>query len=79
MADFCWQCTEELFDSVGGVDNDFSTILDSAEDKENCTAAVLCEGCGPTRVDHTGKCTGDCMRQHGGKMVVQNERKENGD
>jgi hypothetical protein len=29
-------------------------------------ARVICEGCGPTVVDHTGKCVAaDCLRRHG--------------
>ncbi len=62
MADFCTDCSIEMFDK------DFKELagLSTEEDTKNelyCMA--LCEGCGPIQVDHTGKCiSGDCLVKH---------------
>jgi hypothetical protein len=64
MADFCRQCGE-LYD----LGND--AIL--AAKHANLTAEqvqagyfvpFLCEGCGPTLVDHEGSCAVNCMKHH---------------
>lgn len=49
MADFCKQCSEELFlvdfgDMAGLIPSDETAI------------SVLCEGCGPTLVNPQGEC-----------------------
>lgn len=51
MADFCAECTAELFDEE--VDHDFIDITDKMEVGDRCQ--VLCEGCGFIEIDCTGK------------------------
>ena len=59
MADFCKQCSEELFDEDFG---DFKGLC-----TEDNFAEVLCEGCGlDCVVDHEGRCVAeDCISKHG--------------
>ena len=65
MADFCKQCTEELF-QVGH--NDLSELLTEEEEAEGYMATVLCEGCGPIQVNRAGEClSADCDKKHGEK------------
>ena len=59
MADFCKQCSHELFGE------DFEDLWGLCEESEDHTPA-LCEGCGPTDVDNEGKCVGNCLKRHGG-------------
>lgn len=57
MADFCRQCTDEIL----GLDPDLNDMRDLTTEQdtaEGMGSAVLCEGCGPILVDHTGKCLG---------------------
>lgn len=61
MADFCKQCSEELFTEDFGDLKGLST-------QENTLAGefalVVCEGCGTIQVDHTGKCVSkDCLER----------------
>ena len=64
MADFCLQCSGELF--PGGIKNDFIGISTPEDTEKGLYAVVLCEGCGPTQVDHAGKCVAaDCAEKHG--------------
>ena len=58
MADFCKGCSEEHF----GRDTGDLLGLSTKEDTQNgLYPLVLCEGCGPIQVDHTGKCISvDC-------------------
>ena len=63
MADFCTECSLELFEK------DYGELagLSTEEDTRNLLyAVVICEGCGFVQVDHTGKCIGgtDCMKGH---------------
>lgn len=63
MADFCKQCTVEIVDNC---DNDFIGISTKEDTIKGLYAVVLCEGCGATQVDHTGKCVSpDCYEKHG--------------
>jgi hypothetical protein len=63
MADFCAQCTYEVF-NIGH--NDLSGITSEEETSEGTFALVLCEGCGETLVDHAGRCVAyDCLKKHG--------------
>lgn len=63
MADFCKQCSEAEFGEDFGDLAGLSTPEDTAK---GLYAVVLCEGCGPTQVDHEGKCVcNDCMEKHG--------------
>jgi hypothetical protein len=65
MADYCMQCTEHHL----GMDkhkNDFVGVQIEADTKKELYSVVLCEGCGPCQVDHTGKCVSkDCLEKHG--------------
>jgi len=61
MADFCKQCSIEMFNK------DFKELanLSTEEDTKNgLFPMVLCEGCGYIQVDHTGVCVSeDCLRK----------------
>lgn len=63
MADYCKECSVDLFNS------DFKELanLSTEEDtKKGLFANVICEGCGFVQVDHTGKCLGgaNCTEGH---------------
>ena len=62
MADFCQQCSEEIFDQdfkeLAGI-----TPFDAWNDDK--ASVVLCEGCGPIQVDPEGRCvSSDCLKKH---------------
>ena len=58
MADFCSQCSTKVFGE------DFGDLKGLCA--EGYWILVLCEGCGPIQVDHTGKCMSkDCLHRHG--------------
>lgn len=63
MADFCRQCSIELF----GRDHGDLKGLISADDSANgyVSNVVICEGCGYIQVDHDGRCVSDCDKHHG--------------
>lgn len=63
MADFCRQCSIEVF----GEDLKDLSGLSSPEDTKNgLYSVVICEGCGATQVDHEGVCISpDCLTKHG--------------
>jgi len=68
MADFCKQCTEELFGPEHADNNDVQGIISEAEEAEGYMATVLCEGCGPIQVNRAGECLSvDCDKKHGEK------------
>jgi hypothetical protein len=66
MADFCWQCTEELHGKSLCSKNDLrdqSFWFDTYIRKK--FPIVLCEGCGLIQVDHKGRCVSkDCYKRH---------------
>ena len=67
MADFCYQCCEEVLGM--GVDpnlNDLRGLLTRREWERGLAASVICEGCGFVQVDPDGRCIGGptCGRQH---------------
>lgn len=63
MADFCKQCS---IDHFGHDCEDLSGLSTEEDTEEGRYAVVLCEGCGPTQVDHTGTCIStDCIFGHG--------------
>lgn len=65
MADFCKQCSIEIFGEDIGDHAGHSTIDDTAK---GLFPVVICEGCGFTQVDHTGKCVAvDCHKAHGAR------------
>ena len=53
MADFCKQCSLEIFCEDFGEMAGISTPEHTVAGRY---AVVLCEGCGPCQVDHEGKC-----------------------
>ena len=63
MADFCQQCSIDIF----GKDTEDMKGLSTEEDtKKELFWPVLCEDCGPTHVDHLGRCISPyCSKQHG--------------
>lgn len=66
MADFCKQCSVELF----GVDNG-DLVRDSSEVlKEDEGFPEICEGCGYIWVNHSGECIGPCKKHKPEKVLV---------
>ena len=60
MADFCMQCSLEVFNK------DFGDLKDIV--KTGQTIKTICEGCGYCIVDHTGRCVSkECLEKHGAK------------
>jgi hypothetical protein len=67
MADFCQQCSATIFGAEAG-QNDFVGLSTEENTKKGLFPVVLCEGCGPIQVDHTGRCVSvDCLKKHGEK------------
>jgi len=63
MASFCLQCSIEIW---GEGEYDFANISTEDDTKKGLFPIVLCEGCGPIQVDHTGRCISpDCFHKHG--------------
>ena len=68
MADFCNQCAQVLDFPEG----DLAGLLTAEDRGQGLVQFVLCEGCGPTIVDHLGNCLGakpctdnqPCLRGH---------------
>lgn len=58
MADFCYQCTAKYFGDELAPKNDCRDLISKMEYDNGSGAVVLCEGCGPTMVDHEGRCLG---------------------
>ena len=52
MADYCKQCSQEIFQT----DGDFVHLVTEDEETQGLVAVVLCEGCGPTSVNRAGEC-----------------------
>lgn len=62
MADFCKQCSIEIF---GDDFRDLAGCSKLEDTARGMFAPVICEGCGPTYVDHEGKCVcRDCLEKH---------------
>ena len=64
MAEFCKQCSEELFDKDYG---NFAGQSTAADTKNGLFSGQLCESCGLVLVDHTGKCVDIRCPKHGSK------------
>jgi len=62
MADFCKQCSLEIFGEDFG---DMANISTAAHTERGHFAVVLCEDCGPIQVDHEGACVSKCLKAHG--------------
>lgn len=63
MAEFCRQCSLSVLGEDFG---DLSGLLSEEESRSGLCVAVLCEGCGPTCVDHEGRCLGGCLTEEHG-------------
>jgi len=53
MADFCKECSEEMFGDE--IKNDFGGLITKKQIDEGLCMPVLCEGCGPIHVDPEGE------------------------
>lgn len=63
MADFCRQCSIELF---GEDFRELAGLGNGVPLKEGHGWTVLCEGCGLTLVDDEGRCISKhCIKEHG--------------
>lgn len=66
MADFCQQCSMELFKEDFG---DLAGLITEQEVAQGLGANVLCEGCCNAFVDHLGRChSHHCLRKHGAEL-----------
>jgi hypothetical protein len=64
MADFCQQCSIDLFGEDGG---DLAGLVTADEAAKGLGVYVLCEGCANAFVDHVGRChSNHCLYRHGG-------------
>lgn len=62
MADFCRQCSIDLF---GEDFEDLAGLSTPADTKKEMYCTVICEGCGYVQVDHAGNCVSkDCLKKH---------------
>ena len=63
MADFCMQCAKDL----GFPESDLAGLVTQEQyENEKLVAVCICEGCGPTIVDYTGRCVNkECLMSHG--------------
>jgi hypothetical protein len=64
MADFCTQCSIELFSEDFG---DLKGLLKEEKTQKGLVVRCICEGCGFIEVDHTGKCVAKYCEMHGDK------------
>ena len=63
MADFCKQCSIEMF---GEDFENLKGLGDGTELKPGYGWSVLCEGCGPIIVNDDGECIDKgCLKKHG--------------
>jgi len=68
MADFCKQCSENIF---GEDFREMAGISQEEHTKNQLYANVLCEGCGPIQVDHEGACVNDDCIEKGHKDKIK--------
>jgi len=66
MADFCKQCSMELFEEDCG---DLKGLGNGKMLMPDFGWSVLCEGCGPTLVDVEGICIAAWCPKHGGRSA----------
>lgn len=62
MADFCQQCSIELF---GKDFRELAELMPKENYTDDAGCGTLCEGCGPTVVDFDGKCVAAYCEKHG--------------
>ncbi len=66
MAEFCRQCSIELFGRDHG---DLAGVTGKGDYRKGLAEIVVCEGCGVIQVDPNGSCISrDCLKQHGRKQ-----------
>lgn len=69
MADFCMQCAIATFGEDNG---DLAGLIAAHRVALGFVATAMCEGCGPTFVDHTGRCVNKhCTYKHGAAGEVE--------
>ena len=73
MAEFCRQCSIEVFDED---QQDFCGMTTIEDEEKGLAAIVICEGCGLIQVNHKGECiSSDCSRMgHGrGNLFIEGD------
>lgn len=71
MADFCQQCSIEMF---GDDTRDMAGLSTQEETENGLSIPVICEGCGYTLVDHEGRCVSPYCKKH--QSVSQSQSHE---
>ena len=62
MADFCKQCSIDMFGDDFG---DLAGLSKASDTRKGLYCTVICEGCGCIQVDHEGNCISkDCLKKH---------------
>lgn len=61
MADFCYQCSMNFFREDF---KDLHGLVTEEQYKRGLVVKVLCEGCGPTEVNHRGVCVSKHCTMH---------------
>ena len=62
MSDFCHQCAKDMNMDT----DDLAELITQEQAHRGLTAIAICEGCGPTIVDHMGYCQSkNCIESHG--------------
>lgn len=61
MAGYCRQCGLDLFRHDF---REFADLIDPEDVREGRCCPVICEGCGPTLVDHKGRCVSEECPEH---------------
>jgi len=69
MAEFCKQCSIEIFGEDYGDFKGLSTIENTEHDMG---VVVICEGCGCVVVDHEGYCISSDCPKHGKQKEKKN-------
>ena len=66
MADFCKQCSTELFGEDFGDLKGIGELTPEQREDGGWGFGALCEGCGSTLVDEAGQCIlRNCLKKHG--------------
>lgn len=73
MADFCAQCSVEMF---GADEGDLKDLGDASTLEPGHGWAVICEGCGFIVVDNAGKCIASYCEKHGDTSPNNDTEKE---
>lgn len=65
MADFCKQCSVDVWGEDTKDLANLAAAYGVAELKDGEGFSVICEGCGPTLVDNAGACINPSCEKHG--------------